>query len=87
MFLSAVCVKYCPVDATIPCKNNSLFSKKGTCGNYLHLKSASSYTAPYVSYDIFGMCIPKTACQAKASINGAPVPSTSPQVGCLDVAS
>jgi hypothetical protein len=34
IFASAVCVKYCPTDDTVPCKNNSLFAKGGTCANY-----------------------------------------------------
>ena len=62
MFESAVCVKNCPHDTTIDCKHNSLFAKGGTCGNYLDLKSATSYTAPYVSSDLFGHCIPVSAC-------------------------
>jgi hypothetical protein len=61
MFLSAVCVKYCPTKGIVECKHNSLFKKDGTCSNYLDAKK-STYTAPYISTPLFGYCIPHAAC-------------------------
>jgi len=66
IFSSALCVKFCPVDANIACKHNKLFAKTGTCSNYSALKGATEYTAPYVTENILGYCIPKAECKADA---------------------